>query len=55
MAELKRIGIEAADVEVFPAIRPIDVLGFPSIGTLGCYLSHLAVLKTPHYRATVRA
>jgi glycosyl transferase, family 25 len=40
--ELSRIGWEA---EFFPAIRPEDAGGFPSIGARGCFLSHLAVLR----------
>lgn len=40
--ELSRIGWEA---EFFPAVRPDNAAGFPSIGARGCFLSHLAVLK----------
>jgi hypothetical protein len=40
--ELARIGWHA---EFFPAIRPTEPAGFPSIGARGCFLSHLAVLK----------
>jgi hypothetical protein len=32
-------------VEFFPAIRPRSAGAFPSIGALGCYLSHLGVLR----------
>lgn len=32
-------------VELFPAIRPSDTQGFPSIGARGCFLSHLTILK----------
>lgn len=31
--------------EFFPAIRPQEPAGFPSIGARGCFLSHLSVLK----------
>lgn len=41
-AQLSRIGWRA---EFFPAIRPENADGFPSIGARGCFLSHLAVLK----------
>ncbi|QND70464.1 LPS biosynthesis glycosyltransferase [Tardiphaga robiniae] len=29
----------------FPAIKPAELQGFPSIGAHGCFMSHLAVLK----------
>jgi hypothetical protein len=32
-------------VEFFPAIRPDEAAGFPSIGARGCALSHLSVLR----------
>jgi hypothetical protein len=32
-------------VEIFPAIRPDEAGGFPSIGARGCFSSHLAILK----------
>lgn len=32
-------------VEIFPAIRPDEAGGFPSIGARGCFYSHLAILK----------
>lgn len=41
-AQLSRIGWRA---RFFPAIRPKDSAGFPSIGARGCFLSHLAVLQ----------
>lgn len=40
--QLRRSGLVA---EFFPAIRPTEAAGFPSIGARGCFLSHLAVLK----------
>lgn len=39
------MSLEKGKVEIFSAIRPEDSLAFPSIGVLGCFLSHLAVLK----------
>jgi len=41
--ELSRIGWRA---EFFPAVRPETAQGFPWIGARGCFLSHLAVLKS---------
>ena len=32
-------------VEIFPAIRPDEAGGFPSIGARGCVSSHVAILK----------
>ncbi|ATE63375.1 glycosyltransferase family 25 protein [Rhizorhabdus dicambivorans] len=45
--ELARIGTGYGDprVRLFPAIRPDDPGGFPSIGARGCFLSHLAMLR----------
>jgi hypothetical protein len=40
--QLSRVGWSA---EFFPAIRPQEPAGFPSIGARGCFLSHLSVLK----------
>src|SRR5829696_6763409 len=42
-----RIGMRLDDpkVELFEAIRPDDADGFPSVGSRGCFLSHLGVLK----------
>ena len=37
-------------VELFPAIRPTDPAGFPSVGVRGCFLSHLAILKEARSR-----
>jgi glycosyl transferase family 25 len=41
--QLSEIGWRA---DFFSAIRPPRAAGFPSIGARGCFLSHLAVLKT---------
>lgn len=45
--ELQRIGLDFSHskVSLFSAIRPSDKLAFPNIGVLGCYLSHLEVLR----------
>lgn len=45
--ELKKhnIPLIPGQVEIFPAIRPENVAGFPSIGVRGCYLSHLQIIK----------
>jgi hypothetical protein len=40
--QLRRVGWRP---EFSPAIRPNDPAGFPSIGSRGCFLSHLATLK----------
>jgi glycosyl transferase family 25 len=40
--QLAKVGWSA---EFFPAIRPDDAGGFPSIGARGCFLSHLEVLR----------
>jgi glycosyl transferase, family 25 len=44
--ELRRVGIDLVPnrVEFFDAIKPSDPAGFASIGTHGCYLSHLELL-----------
>jgi glycosyl transferase family 25 len=38
-------GLERGGVHLHEACRPADAGGFPSIGTHGCFLSHLGVLK----------
>ncbi len=45
--ELEEFGISPSckKIEIFPAIRPTDAGAFPNIGTLGCYLSHLEILR----------
>lgn len=32
-------------LEIFPAIRPTETNGFPGLGTRGCFISHLLILK----------
>lgn len=46
-AELNRVGMWLAPnhVEIFPAVRPTEAAGFPTIGYRGCFMSHLGVLK----------
>ena len=45
--QLSRIGLspEAGKAEFFDAVRPEVAGDFPSIGSRGCFLSHLGVLK----------
>ena len=48
MAEQLRsigLGFNSAAVRLFDAIRPTDAGPFPSIGSRGCFMSHLGVLK----------
>jgi hypothetical protein len=37
-------------VELFPAICPTEPAGFPSIGSRGCFLSHLEILRDARAR-----
>lgn len=45
--ELKRAGFAPnhGHFEFFPAIKPTEKKAFPSNGVLGCFLSHLEILK----------
>jgi hypothetical protein len=45
--ELEKAGMPLTPnkTEIFPAIRPKDDGGFPSIGARGCFLSHLTILQ----------
>jgi glycosyl transferase family 25 len=45
--QLERIGLSlnAPDVVLFEAIKPVDPAGFPTLGARGCFMSHLAVLR----------
>lgn len=45
--QLKSIGLELnkGNVVLFPAIRPADPGGFPNVGTRGCFMSHLEVVR----------
>lgn len=46
--QLGRVGtsFEHPKINIFPAIRPTELAGFPTLGTRGCFLSHKAVLET---------
>lgn len=50
-AELAGLGLTlepasaGAPAALFPAVRPDEMSGFPSIGARGCFLSHLGVLR----------
>lgn len=45
-AEFDRMGASNhAKIEMFPAVKPADPGGFPSIGARGCFMSHLAILR----------
>lgn len=45
--QLRRIGLSFSTpgVQRFEAVRPADAGGFPTVGTHGCFLSHLGVLR----------
>ncbi|NBZ89673.1 glycosyltransferase family 25 protein [Stagnihabitans tardus] len=49
-AQLRKAGsgLDAANVTLFPALRPQEAGPFPSIGARGCFLSHLGVLRAAH-------
>jgi glycosyl transferase family 25 len=44
--ELTRAGMPLAPgrVEMFPAVKPKERMGFPNTGARGCFLSHLGIL-----------
>ncbi len=48
--QLARVGwdIRTGGVEIFPALRFTDRAGFPSIGSRGCFHSHLLCLDRAH-------
>ncbi len=48
--ELARVGLSwnSPQVQLFEAIRPPDAGAFETIGTRGCFLSHLGVLKSAY-------
>jgi hypothetical protein len=37
-----------APLQLFEAVRPLDAGGFPTVGTRGCFMSHLGALKAAH-------
>jgi hypothetical protein len=45
--QFRKIGMDPglAPVVFFDAVRPDDAGGFPTVGTRGCFLSHLGVLR----------
>ncbi len=44
--ELVWIGaLERDKIEIFPAVKPAEPGGFPSIGARGCFMSHLEILR----------
>lgn len=51
--QLARIDLsyDSPNVQIFPAIRPDEPAGFPTLGARGCFLSHLTVLKEATERA----
>ncbi len=46
-AQLQRIGLglKAAQVVLFDAVKPLAAAGFPNLGAHGCFMSHLQVLR----------
>ena len=50
--ELQEAGIPLTPhkVEIFPAIRPEEAGGFPSIGARGCFSSHVAILNQAKHK-----
>ena len=46
-AQLEALGLRfgAGGVELYEATRPAAIAGFPSLGSHGCFLSHLAILR----------
>lgn len=46
-AQLRQIGVEIDEksIKLFSAIKPSDRAGFPTVGSRGCFLSHLEILK----------
>lgn len=44
------LGLDHPQIELFAAVRPDEAGGFPTIGTRGCFLSHLGVLKDAQKR-----
>jgi glycosyl transferase, family 25 len=45
--QLAAVGLtfQSPQVRLFEAVRPPDAAGFPTVGTHGCFLSHLGVLR----------
>lgn len=51
-AQLQALGspFQPGRVEAFPAVRPTELAGFPSLGARGCFLSHLDILRDARTR-----
>lgn len=47
-AELEQadMPILGGKVELFPAVKPREAMGFPNIGARGCFMSHLGILQS---------
>ncbi len=47
LGELQRVGMPLSPgrVELFPAVKPKERMGFPSLGARGCFLSHYRILS----------
>jgi glycosyl transferase family 25 len=45
--ELLGIGVDmnSENISIFPAVRPLEANGFPSIGARGCFESHHRIIK----------
>jgi glycosyl transferase family 25 len=41
-------------IEIFPAVKPTEPGGFPSIGARGCFMSHLEILRQARDRGMRR-
>ena len=51
-AQLQVLGapFRPGQVEVYPAVRPTELAGFPSLGARGCFESHLEILRDARER-----
>jgi hypothetical protein len=56
VSELRSVGLAEDDTRLtwFPAVRPADAGDFPSIGSRGCFLSHLECLQSARARGLRR-
>ena len=54
-AQMARVGVALGtdQARFFPAIRPEEAGGFPTIGARGCFLSHLQVLRDASGSASI--
>ena len=54
-SELDWIGAtDRSKIEIFPAVKPTELSGFPSIGARGCFMSHLEILRQARDRGMQR-